>query len=190
MEKQAGVDIRNLFNKFGGDSGKYKEIQRDQDVERAQQNWPIVDAIERARVEAPRLRSSGVKPEQAAQIPSPGFLSQAHTPASQASSQVSAARTPVQSLFGGLASPQAQKSSVSPVVSSAQPASEVGASPLRNLFASSVASQPMPSALQQSPRSENDTLDTVFSRLLKPQAQPDGSPPDRELRTLFGFLNK
>lgn len=62
MKKSANVDISNLFRKFGGDTENYKEIQRDYINDKAQQAWPIIAAIEKERVTAPKLRMSADVP--------------------------------------------------------------------------------------------------------------------------------
>lgn len=49
MKNTAHADIRNLYRKFGGDAGNYQEIQQEYMSDRAHKNWPIVQAMEKAR---------------------------------------------------------------------------------------------------------------------------------------------
>jgi hypothetical protein len=96
MRKSANADISNLFRKFGGDTGSYKEIQQDYIGEKAQQNWPIVQAIEKERVDAPKLKrpAPGVH---AAHVQNAGVAQPVFTP--EVASSTPASRP----LFGGLA---------------------------------------------------------------------------------------
>ncbi len=54
MSKPANVDIHNLFRKFGGDAGSYREIVRDRTEENAL-NWPIIAAMNNELTHAPRI---------------------------------------------------------------------------------------------------------------------------------------
>lgn len=58
MKKSANTDIRNLFGRFGGDIGNYREIQQASVSDKAKKNWPIVKAMEKSRPIAPRLKAS------------------------------------------------------------------------------------------------------------------------------------
>lgn len=49
MKKPASGDINNLFRKFGGDATGYQEIKQNYVGEKAQQNWPIVNAMQADR---------------------------------------------------------------------------------------------------------------------------------------------
>lgn len=51
-------DIRNLFNKIGEDSSSYKEIKQENRLVNTRQAWPLVNAIEHVRDEAPKRRFS------------------------------------------------------------------------------------------------------------------------------------
>ncbi len=180
MKKPANADIKNLFNKFGGDTGNYQEIQQDYVIEKAQQSWPIVKAIEKAHAAAPKLRSSGVASRTHSGVHPAPHGSQAkadHSP----SSVLKPLDPPVSSLFGSLAA--ADK----PVQIDKAPVK----APLLSLFSAfNGTSAPASAPVAQKPKSENDPLDTVFSRLLNPQIPETVSSSEKKLRNLFGYLNK
>ncbi len=179
MKKTANADIRNLFQKFGGDTGSYQEIQQDHAMSKAQQSWPIVNAIAKAQVAAPKLRAAAP----ANRMPPAQTASRGHAPDGMRSlsavlANPTASTPPASTLFG---------SSTRPV----QPASTPANAPLRSLFgALNETTHPTPAKAlpAQTIRSENDPLNTVFSRLLNSPEPAD--VPDKNLRSLFGFLNK
>ncbi len=179
MKKTANADIRNLFQKFGGDTGNYQEIQQDYAMNKAQQSWPIVNAIEKAHVAAPKLRAT----PPANRMPPAQAAPHGHSPdgmrsLSAALAKPAAAAPTASTLFGSLNRP------VRPAPTSAN-------APLRSLFgALNETAHPAPAKTlpAQTIRSENDPLNTVFSRLLNPQEA--ASAPDKNLRNLLGFLNK
>jgi len=180
MKKTANADIRNLFQKFGGDTGNYQEIQQDYAMNKAQQSWPIVNAIEKAHVTAPKLRATAP----ANRMPPAQAAPHGHSPdgmrsLSAALAKPAAAAPTASALFFG--------SPTKPV----RPASTPANAPLRSLFgALKETAHPTPAKTlpAQTTRSENDPLNTVFSRLLNPPEA--ASAPDKNLRSLFGFLNK
>ncbi len=172
MKKTVNADIKNLFQKFGGDTGSYKEIQQDYVTEKAQQNWPIVNAIEKAQAAAPRLRASA--PSSRTPQPAPSQPIQSRVVASQPMPNPAPHAS---SLFGSLAA-RAEPLPAAPA-------------PLSALFGGlnkAVHAAPDQAIPVQVVRSEKDTLNTVFSRLQAPQEV--ASAPEKNLRGLFGFLSK
>ncbi len=99
MKKSANVDISNLFRKFGGDTGSYKEIQQDYIGEKAQKNWPIVQAVEKERAVAPRLKMA----HHVAPHPAPEPAVAGHVPHHRAAEPSGGNQTSTRSLFGGWA---------------------------------------------------------------------------------------
>lgn len=234
MKKSANVDIRNLFQKFGGDAGNYQEIQHEYVSDKAQQNWPIVNAIEKAQVTAPTLKAAATAPPPAFRNnPAPGGsndslsavlarsvqpaarpvspASPAHslfgslTPAAKPEiaepavaparstfgmfNSLAAAKEPARGLFGGAPAPaeapQLARGASSGVVNASAQESRL---PLRGALQAAVNATAQPARTQTPTRSENDTLNSLFSRLLEPQGA--GSAPATDLRSMFGFLNK
>jgi len=187
MKKSANADINNLFRKFGGNSDTYKEIQQGYVDEKAQQNWPIVTAMEKEQAGAPVLKSAAVN--------------RGLQRADSTGGSISA--------FPAKAEPQG-KSSVSVQSSPSASAANTGsfmahrggvvlpAAPAASLFGRFEASVPPASAASPVPvnsevkvqRSTNDRLDVVFSRLLEPRKQATIPVTDNTLRGLFGFLQK
>lgn len=98
MKKSANVDISNLFRKFGGDTGSYKEIQQDYIGEKAQKNWPIVQAVEKERAVAPRLKMA----HHVAPHPAPEPAVAGHVPHHRATESSGGNQTSTRSLFGGM----------------------------------------------------------------------------------------
>lgn len=210
MKKTASVDIRNLFQKFGGDAEKYQEIQQDYVVGKALQSWPIVSAIEKAQVNAPTLKSSA---KHRSPVPTPDREPSeiAHKAASPAVSSPLMPAPAVRTLFGSLGAPVTSESlKTAPVENStparslfsalnnpgaakAQPvrsasAAPVTAAPVSGLFNRQMPSQPESAQVTPDTRPGSDALNSVFSRLLEPQGVANA--PAHDLRTLFGFLNK
>jgi hypothetical protein len=180
MRKSANADISNLFRKFGGDTGSYKEIQQDYIGEKAQQNWPIVQAIEKERVDAPKLKrpAPGVH---AAHVQNAGVAQPVFTP--EVASSTPASRP----LFGGLAAQPAPAMNplfgglnavVAPAASSQFSAPSVGVQP----------SQSTSQVNGSADRANANPLNAVFSRLTNPQKQE--SLPNNDLRSMLGFLKK
>lgn len=218
MKKSANADIRNLFRKFGGDTGSYQEIQQDYVVDNAQKSWPIVAAMEKERVSAPTLRASagGIRVHGSTGSAAGSFLAAqpgapvarrvapVHDPQpeeravsvllnKQAAEPVAAKASALSAALNGSARP-----SVSPArslfaalnVAAAEPSEP----PVRSLFSvQNVAAKPAQAGSfrpgpVQVQRSEKDPLASVFSRLLNPQGAV--ASPDKSLRSLFGFLKK
>ncbi len=210
MKKTANVDIRNLFQKFGGDAEKYQEIQNDYVVGKALQSWPIVSAIEKAQVNAPTLKSSaahhspvskpGREPSEIARkvalpaVPAPSIPASATrslfgslgAPVTSENLKTVPVEnsTPARSLFGALNNPEAAKTQPTRSASVAP----VTAAPVSGLFNRQMPSQPESAPVMPANRPGSDALDSVFSRLLEPQGV--ANTPAHDLRTLFGFLNK
>lgn len=181
MKKSANVDIRNLFQKFGGDTGNYQEIQQGYVSDKAQKSWPIVNAIEKAHAVAPTLRSSADRRA---------------SPVVDKPAQPDRQAEGVRSLSGLFAKP-ATSDAASPLFAAlnlaVKPAkshsdSVVTAVPARGLLNNTVNAQPVTPQAQSAHRAENDSLNVVFSRLLNPQDAENQQKHD--LRSLFGYLNK
>lgn len=178
MKKAANADIRNLFRKFGGDSGSYQEIQQDYVIDKAEKSWPIVTAIEKERASAPVLRASVEKP--AARAPGEAVARHAELPARrnyQAEGTAFVARQAAEP-----AAPLAR-----PLFGALSGAAKPVAPPENSLFAA-LKTPAKSAALFSAQASENDPLSLVFSRLLNPQNEV--ASPDKSLRSLFGFLKK
>ena len=200
MRKSANADISNLFRKFGGDSGNYKEIQQDYIGEQAQQSWPIVKAIEKERIDAPKLRMppAPVGTPQAAspignagQSPAPMFQQPMFQPASPVAQpaptglshhaaganrpifqkQAQPAEAPARSLLGTL-------NAVT------QPAPAEPAAPVRSLFgAMNGAAQPADAS--------GASIRSLFGSLGAGANQPvQSAPAAPAASSLFGALNK
>ena len=175
MKKSANVDISNLFRKFGGDTGSYKEIQQDYIGEKAQKNWPIVQAVEKERAVAPRLKmASASAPQPAPQPVSPVQRHVAHhhlavPHAAAPASSIAEQAAPARSLFAG-AEPAAP---AKPLFSGAEQTA-----PARSLFAGADMS-PQPPSAGAAPAPGVRLFDTLSAA--KPPAQEEASP----LRSLF-----
>lgn len=185
MKKSANADIRNLFRKFGGDTGTYQEIQQEYIVDQAQKAWPIVTAIEKERACAPKLKASSENPVArtsglpgantgsfAALQPGVTVLNRAPQNERSPSSGIFAKADvppPARSLFSNLSAP---------------------APATRSLFAAMnpPAASGKPDAVAV--RSDQDKIASVFSRLLNPQNNVAVDTQDKSLRGLFGFLKK
>lgn len=211
LKKTSQADIRNLFQKFGGDTGSYKEIQQDYVSEKAQQSWPIVTAMEKERVSAPMLKAAAgnqrPRPAEPVGAKTGSFVAQAAKP-------VAAVRSDVASNTGSFmampASAQRAAPSVVPVRESAvrteglfarssAPVERVApASSVKNLFSAmaspvnerEVGRVQQVAPVQVNPPSANDSLNAVFSRLTQPQNVVPASAPDNGLRGILGFLKK
>ena len=201
MKKAANADIRNLFRKFGGDTGNYQEIQQEYVVDKAQKSWPIVTAMEKERASAPVLRTSVENPvARVSGLPGANTGSFAAlkpgvsvTPRAPVVRQAEGARAatglfarqaePVapRSLFGALNSvekPAAPRTLFSPAPAQVNTGAPVRAQPVQSQFQPKTQSQP----------SEKDQIASLFSRLVNPQGVV--ATPDKSLRSLFGFLKK
>lgn len=197
MKKAANADIRNLFRKFGGDTGSYQEIQQEYVVDKAQKSWPIVTAMEKERVSAPVLKTSIENPvARVSGLPGANTGSFAAlkpgvsvTPRAPAVRQAEGARAAT-GLFARQAEPVAPRSLFGALNSVEKPAAP------RNLFppaqvntGAPVRAQPVQTQSQtQSQPSEKDQIASLFSRLVNPQGAV--AAPDKSLRSLFGFLKK
>lgn len=96
--------------------------------------------------------------------------------------------SPVSSLF---ASPAPKVAPVVQAVANSPFAALAAASKPASVGVSAKAdSSPAVTQPVQQTRSENDPLNSVFSRLLNPPGQIAASAPNNNLRGLFGFLNK
>lgn len=185
MKKSANVDIRNLFRKFGGDTGSYQEIHQDDAVEKSQQSWPIVRAMEKNRAGAPMLRASAaVVPD--THVSSP-VLSVAGAPVAAKNNEVAGARPA--SLAAMFAKPAP---TVAPLVApSAAPAASLFGALNAAVKPVAVNSRPVSHQPVQASRSrKNDPLDSVFSRLLNRQEPAAANLPENSLRSMLGFLKK
>jgi hypothetical protein len=181
MKKSANVDIRNLFQKFGGDTGNYQEIQQGYVSDKAQKSWPIVNAIEKAHAVAPTLRVSA---------------NRRASPVVDKPAQPDRKAEGTRSLSGLFAKPPTSDSA-SPLFAALNLAvksekshadSVVTAVPARGLLNNTVNAPPVTHQAQSAHRAENDPLSVVFSRLLNPQDAENQQKHD--LRSLFGYLNK
>lgn len=218
MKKSVNVDISNLFRKFGGDTGNYKEIQQDYFGEKAQKQWPIIQAVENERAVAPRLKMDGEKNLGAAATQPGSHLGKhvEHHPAgvkavansagsalfSHSNGMQSVSAAPVQSLFRDL-NDMRTKSVEAPapahsLFDALRPvptdAPEATPGPARSLFgglaAKPVEAQSSHNESVQVRSSENDALGKVFSRLLNSHEPEAVSAPDQNLRSMLGFLTK
>lgn len=196
MNKSANVDISNLFRKFGGDTGNYQEIQQEYVTDKAQQSWPIVRAMEKAHAAEPALRTAAVVRRSPAPVARAGLnIAPSSTPLAKSLLHVATSDHQVAASLEGSLSAMLNKSVPAPVVE---------ATPVRSLFGAltsvvkpvEVITQthakpvvnPIPSV--QVLRSENDPLDSVFSRLLNPLNSAPAHSPEKSLRSMLGFLNK
>jgi hypothetical protein len=173
MSQEANADIRNLFRKFGGESSNYQEIQQTYVADKAEHNWPIVEAMERSRPAMPTRKAASKLTPAVAPPVAPKVQPVAPTIQSVARPVVS--QGGLSSLF---AKPVATPTPIAPPV----------AAPLRTLFGNFGVT---PSA-QAAPVAQvtDSSLNAVFSRLLNPQKTVTASAPESNLRGLFGFLNK
>lgn len=197
MKKTANADIRNLFRKFGGDTGSYQEIQQEYLVDKAQKNWPIVTAIEKERVSAPTLRAAGSGGSRAPGSRTGSFAAYSDPRGSGTGSFTAyaggakrPAEQPVeQASISGIFSKQAAKP-VAPQAGSLFAAMGVAAktAPPRSLFGGGASGQAASINPAQVSRPEDDRIASVFSRLLNPQTS--AASPDQSLRSMFGFLKK
>lgn len=204
MRKSANADISNLFRKFGGDSGNYKEIQQDYIGEQAQQSWPIVKAIEKERIDAPRLRkppsgAPAATPQSAAPIANAGqptapmFQSPMFQPASPVaqvapsglSHHAAGANRPVFQKQAQAAESPA-RSLLGSLGAAAQPVQPEPAAPVRSLFgAMNGAAQPAPAA------ASGASIRSLFGSLGSGSNQPvQPAPAAPAAPSLFGALNK
>ncbi|MFA6970377.1 MAG: BcsR/BcsP family cellulose biosynthesis protein [Gallionella sp.] len=232
MKKAANADIRNLFRKFGGDTGSYQEIQQDYVIDKAQKTWPIVTAIEKERVNAPSLKATAANPASrvSGSPDSPGsatgsFAAQPGAPVARRVAPVASQNQPVsgaqtgslsaifakpavqpvaeRSLFAALNTPKpaeqapVERSLFGALNGAPKPAEQTPVA--RSLFAAlnstakPVAAQAVQFGTQaqtDAQRTENDQVALVFSRLRNPQSNGAASSPDKDLRSLFGFLKK
>ncbi|WP_425115194.1 cellulose biosynthesis protein BcsP [Burkholderia anthina] len=52
-------DIESLFNRFGGDAGRYHEVRAEADAEKARVRWPLLGGVELRENEAPGQPDDG-----------------------------------------------------------------------------------------------------------------------------------
>lgn len=185
MKKSASVDIRNLFQKFGGDTGNYKEIQHDYVSETAQKSWPIVSAIENAHVAAPKLKAS------ARSAPTPGLVSQdrqADVPragaahAMRASSPQVAQSAAFASMFKSADAPATPTPSTSSLFAAASPAPQISQpSP-------AVAQRPLFAAASPAPQIAQTVPDSVSRSLFGAQIPVRNPPPDQAVSAAFSMI--
>jgi hypothetical protein len=192
MSQEANTDIRNLFRKFGGESSNYQEIQQTYVADKATQNWPIVEAMERSRPAVPTRKAvSKLAPAVMPESKPSMFVAQSVAPTIQ---PVAPTIQPVAPMFQSVA-PTIQPVAVQGGLSSlfAKPVettvAPLAAAPLRTLFGSFGVT---PAAQHAAPVAmvADNSLNAVFSRLLSPQKSVAASAPASNLRGLFGFLNK
>ena len=202
MKKIVGMDIQNLYQKFGGDAGTYQEVQQAVVSESAQNNWPIIGAIEKVRVAALKLKSADSQSELHAAAPRPSHQDyqqkipiqggdstiQIKQTTNSAPSQLASLVAPVKSaamnqpyvaspLFGSLsAAPVSHPSkSTAPTPSAASISATLGAKLVEHR------TEPVQSV-------GNDAIHSVFARLLNPQNQVVASVPEHGLSRLLDFL--
>ncbi|MDO9054853.1 MAG: hypothetical protein Q7U37_13120 [Gallionella sp.] len=216
MKKSADADIRNLFRRFGGDADNYQEIQQEYVDNKAAKSWPIVEAMEKERAKAPTLRASAAQQGGAARVApasKPAVappvvthhepVAEAVRPAKQSGGLTSLFSkpepAPARSLFS-----KPEPAPTRSLFSKPEPASEpaLASVPARSLFSGLTST---PNAMNQQekskqqtasvqpvqvPYSGNDPLNSVFSRLIKPQNPVNTRTPEDGLRNMLGFLKK
>lgn len=198
MKKAANADIRNLFRKFGGDTGSYQEIQQDYVIDKAQKSWPIVAAMEKERISAPVLRAPAGSPVQRASATGTfAAYSATHLAPAAVSEQPIArpvARASATGTFAAYSAAQPaavkepQATLFAALNGAPKPAAPTGNPLFASLNPSAKAAGPFGAPPVAPQRSEKDAIASVFSRLLDPKHEV-GSP-DKSLRSLFGFLKK
>jgi len=198
MKKPADADIRNLFRRFGGDAGNYQEIQQEYVDDKAAQSWPIVEAMEKERAKAPTLRAAAQQGiAHAPPVPKPAATPPVVTRQAPVAEAVRPARQTgsLSALFSKPEPAPARSLFSKPV-----PAPVPPPAPVRSLFAalsspvdsrnSQETSGSLPASNQPVHHSENDPLNSVFSRLIKPQNPVNPRPQENGLRNMLGFLKK
>lgn len=220
MKKSANADIRNLFRKFGGDTGSYQEIQQDYVVDNAQKSWPIVAAMEKERVSAPTLRASvgGIRVPSSSGSAAGSFL--AAQPAAPVARRVAPVAVHDSQLEERAASVLFNKPAAAPVAaqSSALLAALKGSakpsvSPVRSLFATTngAAAKPLDPPVRSLFSVQNVAAKPAQAESFRPVSvqvrrsemdplasvfsrllNPQGAvaSPDKSLRSLFGFIKK
>ena len=204
MKKSADADIRNLFRRFGGDADNYQEIQQEYVDTKAAQSWPIVEAMEKERAKAPTLRASAAQQGGAARVAPASKPAVAPHVVTHHEPVAEIVRPAKQS--GGLTSlfskpgPAPTRSLFSKPEPVPEPA--LASTPARSLFSGLTST---PNAMNQQeaierqaahaqpvqvPYSGNDPLNSVFSRLIKPQDPVNTRTPENGLRNMLGFLKK
>ncbi|HCJ51625.1 MAG: hypothetical protein AUJ88_02080 [Gallionellaceae bacterium CG1_02_56_997] len=191
MKKIANADINNLFRKFEGDPGVYHEIQQNYADEKAQQSWPIVAAMEKERANAPVLKSVSrnriAQEGGVARSAIPAFLAKL-VPQTAAEQAIPSLLAAVAANTGSFAKHAGDRTQVASPV--AKPTTSLFAqTPAAKVSAAPVVKPPVasPATMQHL---ANDKLQTVFSRLLKPDVEVTPAEPDHSLRGLLGFLKK
>lgn len=201
MKKTANADIRNLFRKFGGDTGSYQEIQQEYLIDKAQKNWPIVTAIEKERVSAPTLRAAANNAPRTSGSRTGSFAAYSEPRASGSGSFAAypaaakrPAEQPVEQASGSIAGIFA-KQAAKPVAPQAAGlfaamggAGKAATPPMRALFGAGASGQAESIRPTQVNRPDDDRIASVFSRLLG--QKNSAAAPDKSLRSMFGFLKK
>lgn len=206
MKKPANVDIRNLFKKFGGDTGNYQEIQQDYVDENAQQSWPIIKAMEKERAVAPTLKASAATngyrtPATPASKPGPFVTKPAAPVAKRAASAAKSEPSVTPVAVHDHEAAGEKKGSLSAILSKPAPAPSVPAASTHTLFdalnltakPAATDTPPAPAEIQPAPAHRlraNDPLNTVFSRLLNPQRPDVASSPENNFRSILEHLKK
>lgn len=193
MNNSANADIRNLFQKFGGDTRNYQEIQQEYVSDKAQQSWPIVKAMEKAHSGESMLKAASA-------------VRNTSTVASRPELSVASSKAAIGKSIAPVAKSERKATgerdaTLLSVLNKSAPTPLVVDTPVRSLFGALTASVKSSEMNMQSQdklaanpvqvrRSQNDPLNSVFSRLLNPQNSVHAGPPEKNLRSMLGFLNK
>lgn len=172
MEKPTSVDIGNLFRKFDGDPGSYQEIKQDYAAEKAQHNWPLVEAMRKERMAAPKPKV--VEPPSSASGARPLVASLSGANSVGSREQMPAGR---------------RAEDMSPRSSQPQPSSGSARSVFGNLE-KPTAPRPQAHARELDLRSEKSSVRDVFARLENPERNSVQNAPQNNLRSMLGFLKK
>lgn len=172
MEKPTSVDIGNLFRKFDGDPENYREIKQDYAAEKAQHNWPLVEAMRKERMAAPKPK-----------------VAEPPSPASGARPLV-ASLSGVNSVSGREQMPAGRRAEdMSPKSSQPQASSGSARSVFSHLEVSSTL-PPQARAKEFELRPEKNTVRDVFARLENPGRDRAQKTPQNNLRSMLGFLKE
>lgn len=171
MNESANMQIRNLFGKLQSDSEVPRPEKQEDAVARSGISWPIVDAMEKARENKPRLRAAANPPAvEAAPVAEPLTFAQSADPAS---SGISAAPTLPPFLLA---------ISDKPPVSALEPAEQDFSQPPQSGFWSGRAWAEQPCDTGK------NSLDEVFERLHNQPAVP--GPLSGIMRYMSGLLRR
>lgn len=173
MSESANMQTRNLFGKLESDSEVCQPARSEDAVARPRISWPIVNAMEKAREEKPRLRAAANLPAvESAPVTEPLAGTQS-VDADACSSEISAGTTLPSFLFA--ASNKSPASTFEPAAQCSSPSSQPGFWSGR-----AWAEQPM--------EPEKNSLDEVFARLSNQSAVP--GPLSGILRYMSGLLSR